>query len=118
MSFKKPFRICNEISLAAPDFVATATLKELKDRLELRISIPDSNKYRYSITIADGALQVHEDSKVARDNARLYCSFMLPANVAQNKVTALYRSYGLKIIMPLFPHSPAVIHVPLLTEKE
>lgn len=118
MPFKKPYRICNKTVLAMPDHssAVTATLKELKDRYELRLWIPGSKRHNYTVVIAEGTLYVYESGEPALNPSEIYGSFMLPANVRQDKVTALLRNYGLKIIMPLAPANGIMIRVPVLKE--
>jgi len=115
MTFKKPHRICNT-PVVIPGMAEgetnciTATLKELKDRYELRIGIPRFRKQDIDVCITDGFLYVYESSKVS---GRVLGYFLLTANVQQDEIKAFYRNYGLKIVMPLARPDGKVIHIPI-----
>jgi len=123
MTFRKPYRICNMAIPGKPEPTAgnengvTATLKELKDRYELRIWIPGSRKRNYAVSITDGILYVYEDKvKDLSSKSDILGRFILPANVQQDKVEAYYRNYGLKIILPIASPGATTIRVPVLRE--
>lgn len=116
MSFEKPCRICNHLPLAAPVSLpaVTANLKEVNDRYELRITIPQAGRRSYFVIITGGTLYVYEENTATPDHNLLLASLTLPANVLQARVIALYRPYGLKILMPIAAQDGATIQVPLI----
>jgi len=121
MTFTKPHRICN----IAPALVAgpaegnanciKATLKELKNRYELRIVIPAFHKRGLAIYIIEGTLYVYENKETPADSHTVLSCFLLPGRVQQDEIKAYDRNYGLKIIMP-FCRDKKVLRIPILQD--
>ncbi len=121
MTFRKPHRICNIAAdslidpVAAKCEVITTTLKELKDKYELRISIPGFKKHDYKMYVTGGVLYVcKENERVLKDDCSLSGHFLLPANIWQDEIKAFYRNYGLKVIMPIIPPDGKIINIPII----
>ncbi|WP_118953493.1 hypothetical protein [Taibaiella helva] len=122
MTFRKPYRICNKANPAAcpaplKSGAVTATLKELKDRYELRVWIPGSEQHDHFLSISEGLLYVYQSRSASSEKDVLLACFVLPANVQQDKVVAFCRKYGIKIIMPVAPLNGVVISIPVLQEQ-
>ncbi len=123
MSFKKPYRICNKSAADGwsliPDAAepVCATLREMKDRYELRISIPGAQEHVYSITIRQGILYVYDAADNKDIGKRLFGAFILPANIQWDKVRAYHRSYGLEIVLPMAPHDGIAFSVPVIIRE-
>jgi hypothetical protein len=124
MPFKKPYRICNTSAADSWSLVpdasepVCATLREVKDQYELRISIPGVHKRGFSVVIKQGILYVYDFADAEGIYRRLYGAFILPANIQWDKVKAYRRSYGLEIILPLTPEGGIEVHIPVVEEKE
>ena len=124
MPFKIPSRIHTPTPAGVPaGFSAsrdklTATLTEYGDRYELRLWIPRAFSRDLGVCIKDGILVVYEEGPTdAGDKYTVLGCFFLPANAQQTKAQGFYRSYGLKIVMPLATDG-ILVKVPLIRESE
>lgn len=119
MIFRKPYRICNKAidDVSGQDPAVKATLKEVGNCYELRVSIPGAAKQNFSVVISEGILYIYNISaKTAHEKDHPLACFLLPAHVQPDKTTALLRSYGLKIRMPKIPRDGIIIRIPVLRE--
>lgn len=120
MMIKKPYRICN-IPMhgimpleACPPNHATAVLKEGKEQYELRVQLPNDTEQNHTISICDGILYIREGLvKQPGSKRNIITRFLLPANVLQEKIHAVYRPYGIQVLMPKAPSTGIVIPVPI-----
>jgi len=95
-----------------------ATLTEYGDRYELRLWIRRALSRNLAVCIKDGILVVYEEGPTnAGDKHTVLGCFFLPSNAQQTKAQGFYRSYGLKIVMPLTTGG-ILIKVPLIREIE
>ncbi|HEU4610172.1 MAG TPA: hypothetical protein VFS31_18760, partial [Chitinophagaceae bacterium] len=68
--------------------------------------------------ISEGILYVYQSHEASAEKNTLLACFTLPANVQQDKVTAFYRKYGIKILLPLAAPNGVIISIPVWEENK
>lgn len=120
MSYKKPFRVYNHFlpaNLPARTQRANGLvtcLNETKDGYELRINLPDIEQ-EFNILINRGILYLTSGkTKIGVFPNNIIMKFLLPATIAQKKIKAYRRTYGIKVVLPFLPYDCNAIKVPLV----